>query len=86
MLSEGSSVKGSPEDKQPSGPCIKLSAKISQQVSLALYTGGGVSAQGVCLPRGCVCLGGVHLHPPVDKMTDTSENITFPQLLLLTVM
>ena len=39
MLSEGSSVKGSPEDKQPSGPCIKGSAKISRRVTLALYTG-----------------------------------------------
>ena len=27
MLSEGSTVKGSPEDKQPSGPYIKGSAK-----------------------------------------------------------
>ena len=41
MLSEGSSVKGSPEDKQPSGPCIKGSAKISWGVTLALYTGTG---------------------------------------------
>ena len=39
MLSEGSSVKGIPEDKQPSGPCIKGSAKISQGVTLAHYTG-----------------------------------------------
>ena len=39
MLSEGSSVKGSPEDKQASGPCIKGSAKISWRVTLALYTG-----------------------------------------------
>ena len=39
MLSEGSSVKGSPEDKQPSGPYIKGSAKISRRVTLALYTG-----------------------------------------------
>ena len=39
MLSEGSSVKGSPEDKQPSGPCIKGSAKISRRVTLAHYTG-----------------------------------------------
>ena len=38
MLSESSSVKGSPEDKQPSGPCIKGSAKISRRVTLALYT------------------------------------------------
>ena len=39
MLAEGSSVKGSPEDKQPSGPCIKESAKISRWVTQALYTG-----------------------------------------------
>ena len=39
MLSEGSSVKGSPEDKQPSGPCIKGSAKISRRVTLARYIG-----------------------------------------------
>ena len=39
MLSEGSSVKGSPEDKQPSGPCIKGSAKISRRVTLAHHTG-----------------------------------------------
>ena len=32
MLSEGSSVKGNPEHKQPSGPCIKGSAKISWRV------------------------------------------------------
>ena len=36
-----------------------------------------VSARGG-LPRG------VHL-PPVDRMTDACENITFPQLLLRTV-
>ena len=39
MLSEGSSVKGSPEGKQPPGPCFKRSAKISRLVSQALYTG-----------------------------------------------
>ena len=43
---------------------------------------------GVCLPSGVsaqggVCLGGVH--PPVNWITDTCENITFPQLLLWTV-
>ena len=32
-------LKGSPEDKQPSGPCIRGSAKISWRVTLALYTG-----------------------------------------------
>ena len=57
----------------------------------------GMSAQGGCLARGClargsvcpgeVCAqGGVHLHPPVDRMTDACENITFAQLLLWTVI
>ena len=50
-----------------------------------------VCVQGVSRSRGCVqvrgmCPGGVHLSPPVDRMTDTCENITFPQLLLRTVM
>ena len=39
VLSEGSNVRGSPEDKQPSGPCVKGSAKILGRVTLALYTG-----------------------------------------------
>ena len=39
LLSEGSSVKESPEDKQASAPCVKESAKISRRVTLALYTG-----------------------------------------------
>ena len=39
LLSEGSSVKESPEDKQACAPCVRGSAKISQQVTLALYTG-----------------------------------------------
>ena len=55
-----------------------------------------VAVSGVCVPRGCLPVGGglpggvsdigggVHL-PPVDRMTDTCENITFPQLLLRTV-
>ena len=37
MLSEGSSVKGSPEDKQPSGPYIKGSAKISRRRSMSFF-------------------------------------------------
>ena len=50
---------------------------------------------GGCLPDGCVCLGGVPslgsvqgclLDPPVYRMTDVCENITFPQLLLRTVI
>ena len=49
----------------------------------------------VCLPGGGVCLGrGVCLRRSargftphsVDRMTDTCENITFPQLLLRTVI
>ena len=39
LLSEGSSVKESPEDKQACAPCIRGSAKISRRVTLALYTG-----------------------------------------------
>ena len=39
LLSEGSSVKESPEDKQASAPCVRGSAKISRRVTLALYTG-----------------------------------------------
>ena len=35
MLSEDSSVKGSPEDKQAPVPCVKGSAKISRRVTLA---------------------------------------------------
>ena len=42
MLSEGSSFKGSPEDKQPSGPYMKRSAKISWRVTLTHYTGDPV--------------------------------------------
>ena len=38
QLSEGSSVKESPEEKQASSPCIRGSAKISWWVTLALYT------------------------------------------------
>ena len=46
---------------------------------------GGVCLAGVCL--GGVCLGwgaypGGCTPPPVDRMTDACENITFPQLLL----
>ena len=37
LLSEGSSVKESPEDKKASAPCVRGSAKISWQVTLVLY-------------------------------------------------
>ena len=39
LLSEGSSVKESPEDKEASVPCVRGSAKISWWVTLALHTG-----------------------------------------------
>ena len=39
LLSEGSSVKESLEDKQVCAPCVRGSAKISRRVTLALYTG-----------------------------------------------
>ena len=39
LLSEGSSVKESPEDKQASVPCVKGSAKISRWVTPARFTG-----------------------------------------------
>ena len=51
------------------------------------WPGGGSAQEGVCmcLPRMGVCLpGGVHL-PPVNRITDRSKNITFPQLRLRTV-
>ena len=38
----------------------------------------GVFAQGVCLPRGDVCGGGVWQSPPVNRMTDRFKNITLP--------
>ena len=47
LLSEGSSVKESPEDKQTSVPCVKGNAKISRRVALALYTGVGFIHQKV---------------------------------------
>ena len=38
LLSQGSSVEESPEDKGASAPCVRGSAKISRGVTLALYT------------------------------------------------
>ena len=55
------------------GRCLCLGV-VCQGLSLP---GGGV-----CLPRGCLPRGGVHL-PPVDRQTPV-KNITFPQLLLRT--
>ena len=37
LLSEGSSVKESPEDKQTSVPCVRGSAKISRRVTGTLH-------------------------------------------------
>ena len=49
MLSEGSNVKGSPEDKQASAPYVRGNAKISQRVTLALYTSSFISLLPACL-------------------------------------
>ena len=47
--------------------------------------GWGLCLSGGCLPREVPAQeGGVHL-PPVDRMRDACENITFPELLLRTV-
>ena len=51
LLSESSSVKESPEDKQACAPCVRGSAKISWRITLALHTsqiqvGEGVSQTG----------------------------------------
>ena len=56
--------------------------------------GGVCPGEGVCpggcLPRGCLPRrGGLprgNTPPPVDRMTGSCENITFPQLLLRTVI
>ena len=51
---------------------------------------GGCVREGVCVRGdGCpggVCVGGGGCFTPVDRMTDACENITFPQLLLRTVI
>ena len=46
----------------------------------------GVCLHGECLPREGVSAGGCTPPNPVDRMTDACENITFPQLLLRTVI
>ena len=47
---------------------------------------GGVSAQGVYLPRGCPCPGGSATHlPPVNRITDACKNMTILQLHLRAV-
>ena len=55
---------------------------------------GGVASRGCIHPRGCIQRG-VCIHmscvldaptlPPMDRMTDTCENITFPQLRSRTI-
>ena len=45
-------------------------------LGVCVCQGGGVCPEGVCL--GCT--------PPVNRITDKSKNITFPQLLLRSVM
>ena len=40
LLSEGSSVKENPEDKQVSAPCVRGSAKIPRWVTPASNAGG----------------------------------------------
>ena len=69
MLSEGSSVKESPEDKQPSGPCIKGKCQdfmVGHSGTLhwggGNYRGGvpateGVPARGVPAPGRGICPG-----------------------------
>ena len=47
-----------------------------------VYCNGRLGGGGV-LPGG-LCLAGMCTPPPVDRMTDACENITFPQLLLRT--
>ena len=64
----------------PEQECIPLGCVPSAAV---VGSGEGCVCLVGCLPRRGVCLGGVH--PPVNWITDTCENITFPQLLLWTV-
>ena len=47
--------------------------------------GGVCVSKGLCVSRGCVYLGRMYTSP-MDRMTDACENITFPQLLLRTVI
>ena len=67
--------------------CIPVGCVPSTAVAVSgggcLPGGGGVVCLGGCLPRR-----GVHLHhpPTVGRMTDACGNITFPQLLLRTVI
>ena len=54
--------------------------KVGVSRGVCVCTGGGVFVQ-----LG-VCPGGLYTFPPVDRMTDTCENIIFPQLVLQTVI
>ena len=76
VLSEGSSVKGNPEDKQPSAPCIRGSAKISQPVTLALYT-----RRSAC-SRACMA---THAHPPPMDRQMPVKILPCPKLRLQAV-
>ena len=81
---------GCPGGGCPGGVCPGVCVCVS---------GGGVSRRGFCpgyvSREGAVCVsreGGVqgvsatHTPPPVNKITDACENITFPQLLLRMVI
>ena len=59
----------------------------------AWFGGAGVClVRGVCLSRGCLPGPGVSawslgdVHPPVNRITDRSKNITFPLLRFRTVL
>ena len=63
--------------------CVSQHALGREGCVSQLALGRGVSAQGVSAQGGVywglpesVC----HTHPPVNRMTDACENITFPQL------
>ena len=70
---------------------VYIPACTGQGVCIPACTEQGGVWPGGCLPGGVVCWGGGLFaggvvcwgclpHPPVDRMTDTCENITFPQL------
>ena len=55
------------------GGCLPARGVSARQGEFACQ--GGVYLRGGCLPRGVSAR-----HPPVDRMTDSCENITLPQL------
>ena len=64
------------------GVCMSKGVCVSRG---CVYPGVYVSrGGGVSMGTGCVSKGAVH--PPVDRMTNTCENITFLQLLLWMVI